>query len=127
MPDYFPGASFTYSAAGSNTLVQVTPDPATLYQISLSQFGGSMGYLQIYNNGTGDAGAGTPDFVIPLGGTAGGAGGAGTPTVRDVNFGPVGLRMSGGISYLWAAGATGTVAHGVNAILNVVFRGTELT
>ena len=115
------GASFSYSAVGSNTLVQVTSSPAVLYQILVSHSGGSVGYLQIYNNGTADGTAGTPDFAIPIGA---GTSGAEIPGFRNVFYGPVGRGMDGGISYLFAAGATGTVAHGVNATVDLTYRGT---
>ena len=121
MADFANPGTYSYSVAGSNTLTQVTADPTVLYQVSVSQFGGSMGYLQVYNNGTFDAGAGTPTFTIPLNsGTSGG----GTPAFRDVVFGPYGRQMSAGLSYLWAAGAPGTVAHGVNAVVDLSFRGS---
>lgn len=124
MADFPQGGTYSYDASGTNTISQVTPDPTTLYHISVTNNGGSLGYLQIYNNGTQQAGAGTPDFAIPVhSGTAG----AGTPSFkadRDVVYGPYGRRMDGGLSYLWAAGATGTVAHGVNAIVDITYRGT---
>ena len=113
--------TFSYSINGTNTLTQVVPYPTILYQLSVAQFGGSMGYLQLYNNGTQEAGAGTPDFTVPLNS---GTSGAGTPATRDVTFGPYGRRMNGGLSYLWAAGPTGTVAHGVNCTIYVTYRGT---
>lgn len=121
MADFANPGTYSYSIAGTNTLTQVTADPTVLYQVSVSQFGGSMGYLQIYNNGTFDAGAGTPTFSIPLNS---GTSGAGTPAFRDVVFGPYGRQMSAGLSYLWAAGPTGTVAHGVNALVDVTYRGS---
>ena len=121
MADLREPGTYSYSIAGTNTLTQVTADPTVLYQVGVSQFGGSMGYLQIYNNGTFDSGAGTPAFTIPLNsGTSGG----GTPSFRDVIFGPSGRQMSAGLSYLWAAGGTGTVAHGVNAIVDITYRGS---
>ena len=122
MADIERGGTFSYNSAGSNVPVQVTKDPTTLYHVSMAQSGGSMGYLQIYNNGTQDIGVGTPDFVIPLNS---GTSGAGTPALRDVTFGPYGRRMDGGLSYLWAAGATGTVAHGVNVLLDITYRGSN--
>lgn len=121
MADVPKGGELSYSVAGTNTLTQVTPDPTTLYQVSVSQTGGSVGFLQVYNNGSAAAGAGTPDFVIPLNT---GTSGAGTPSFRDVQFGPYGRQMSGGLSYLWAAGATGTVVHGVNATVDITYRGS---
>ena len=110
------GGTFSYSIAGTNTPTQVTANPTTLFHLSVSQFGGSMGYLQVYNNGSADLGAGTPDFTIPLNS---GTVGAGTPAFRDVAFGPYGRQMDGGISYLWSAGPTGTVVHGVNAVVDI--------
>lgn len=122
MADIPQGGTFNYSIAGTNTLTEVTKDPTTLYGISVAQFGGSMGYLQVYNNGTQQAGAGTPDFIIPLStGTF-----TGTPSSRDINYSPHGRQMNGGLSYLWAAGATGTVAHGVNAMVEFSFRGSNI-
>ena len=121
MADFANPGTYSYNGAGSNTPVQVTANPTVLYQVSVSQTGGSAGFLQLYNNGTFDVGAGTPDFVIPLNS---GTSGAGTPAFRDVVFGPYGRQMSAGLSYLWAAGATGTVAHGVNAVVDIGYRGT---
>ena len=121
MADFANPGTYSYSIAGTNTLTEVTANPTVLYQVSVSQFGGSMGYLQIYNNGTFDAGAGTPTFTIPLNS---GTSGAGTPSFRDVVFGPYGRQMSGGLSYLWSAGPTGTVVHGVNVLVDVTFRGS---
>lgn len=120
------GASFSYSNAGTNTLTQVVDGPCVFYHVSVSHQGGSVGFLQLYNNGTADAGAGTPDMVFAVNsGTAG----AGTPTLmthRDIDLGPFGAAFNGGLSYLWAAGATGTTAHGVNANVTLVYRGTAL-
>ena len=113
--------TFSYSVAGTNTLTQVASYPTVIYHLSLEQNGGSAGFLQIYNNGTQDAGAGTPDFVVSLNS---GTSGAGTPARRDIDYGPYGRRLNGGLSYLWAAGPTGTVAHGVNAVVDVTHRGT---
>lgn len=124
MSDFLSPGTYSYSAVGSNTLIQVTADPTTLYQVSVSHNGGSVGYLQVYNNGSADAGAGTPDFTVAIhAGTAA----AGTPSfeaTRDIVYGPSGRVMSAGLSYLFAAGATGTVAHGVNAIVDITYRGT---
>ena len=118
------GASFSYSVAGTNTLTQVDAGPVTLHHISVSHQGGSVGYLQVYNNASADAGAGTPDFTIAVNsGTAA----AGTPTLmayRDIKYGAYGRQLDGGLSYLWAAGATGTVAHGVNAVVDITYKGT---
>ena len=121
MADIPKGGVLSYSAAGTNTLTQVTANPTTLYYVSVSQTGGSAGFLQVYNNGSADAGVGTPDFVIPLNS---GTSGAATPSFRDVQFGPYGRQLEGGLSYMWAAGATGTVAHGVNATVDLTYRGT---
>ena len=121
MADFANPGTYSYGIAGSNTLVEVTANPTVLYQVSVSNFGGSMGYLQIYNNGTFDSGAGTPTFTIPLNS---GTSGAGTPTFRDIVFGPYGRQMSAGLSYLWAAVTTGTVAHGVNAVVDFGYRGS---
>ena len=121
MADFLVPGTYSYNAAGSNTPVQVADHPTVLYQVSVAQFGGSMGYLQVYNNGSQAIDVGTPNFTIPLNS---GTSGAGTPSFRDVVFGPAGRQMSGGLSYLWAAGATGTVAHGVNVLIDLTYRGT---
>ena len=110
------GGTYSYNAAGSNTLTQVTANPTTLYHISVYQNGGSAGFLQVYNNSSASADAGTPTFVIPVNS---GTSGAGTPAERQVPYGPYGRQMDGGLSYLWAAGPTGTVAHGVNATVDI--------
>lgn len=119
------GAGFSYSNAGSNTLTQVDAGPVTLYSIHVSHQGGSVGFLQFYNNGSADAGAGTPDFALAVNsGTAA----AGTPTLmahRDVVLGAYGVQLDAGLSYLWAAGATGTTAHGVNANVTLTYKGTS--
>ena len=121
MADYPQGGTFHTSIEGTNTLTQVTKDPTILYSLSVAQFGGSMGYLQVYNNGTQQAVAGEPSFIVPLStGTF-----TGTPSTRDISFGPFGRQMDGGLSYLWAAGGTGTVAHGVNAMVDISFKGTR--
>ena len=118
------GASFSYSAAGTNTLIQVDAGPCVLYHISVTNNSGSVGYLQLYNNGSADAGAGTPDFTIAVhSGTAA----AGTPSFaayREVSYGAAGRAMNGGISYLWATGATGTAAQPVNSVVDISYRGT---
>ena len=122
-----PGAQFHYNAVGSNVPTQVTSTPARLYSIHVSQFGGSMGYLQMYNAGTGDVTGGTitpgtnVDWTVTV---PSGTSGAGTPAFRDI-FYPKGIEMSSGISYLWAAGSTGTVAHGVNAVVHFSYQGTR--
>lgn len=116
MPDILEAGTYSYNAAGSNTAVQVTDSPTVLYSVHLAQTGGSMGYLQVYNNGTKNIGAGTPEFTIPL---SSGTSGAGTPAIRDVVFSPSGRKMDSGLSYLWAAGPTGTVAHGVNVLVDI--------
>lgn len=120
------GASYKYDAAGTNTLVQVSKDPVTLYRIDIYNAGGSVGFLQFYDNGTAEASAGTPDFAFPVNsGTAA----AGTPSLmsyRDIDLGPTGIALKGGLSYLWAVGGTGTVAHGVNANLFLSYKGTAL-
>ena len=117
----FPKGVGHYNAAGSNTLVQVSTDPLAIYSISVSNTGGSVGYLQVWNAGTAALTAGTlMDFIVPVfSGTAG----AGTPSYnasRDV-FYPFGRQAKAGLSYMWAAGTTGTVAHGVNAIIDITF------
>lgn len=116
MEPNFRGGTLYYDTAGTNTLKQVTSNPTKLFHISISQNGGSAGFLQVYNNGTADAVAGTPDFTIALGS---GTSGAGTPAFRDINYGEYGRQLNGGLSYLWAAGATGTVAHGVNVTVDI--------
>lgn len=122
MADY-PQASFHYNASGSNTLIQIEAIPVTIYSVSVSQNGGSVGYLQLYNNGTAPLTAGTlMNTTIPVySGTAA----SGTPPnsivpVRDI-FYPQGKHFEKGFSYLWAAGTTGTVSHGVNAIIDITY------
>ena len=127
MADFPLAGSYSYNAVGSNTLVQVTASPTVLYDLHIHQNGGSMGYLQIYNGGTGDPSGGTitagtlMDWVVAV---PSGTSGAGTPTVRDIVYGPFGRAMNGGLSYMWAAGSTGTVAHGVNCVIDITYRGT---
>lgn len=121
MADIFTLTDFHYSIAGSNTLTNVSKDPTAIYQISVYQNGGSAGFLQVYNNGTIDATAGSPDFAVPV---SAGTFGAGTPSSNTITYGPYGRRLSGGLSYLWAAGPTGTVAHGVNCTIDITYRGT---
>ena len=117
-----PIGSTHFNASGSNTLTQVTASPITVYNLSLTQLGGSVGYLQVYGAGTSGITAGTNmTFDVPvISGTAG----AGTPSFkadRDINYYP-GKQLQG-LSYLWAAGSTGTVAHGVNAIIDITYKG----
>ena len=121
MADVALPGTYSYNSAGSNTPVQVAAYPTVLYHLSVEQNGGSAGFLQVYNNGTQQVGAGTPDFVVAL---SSGTSGAGTPARRDVAYGAYGRRLNGGLSYLWAAGPTGTVAHGVNCTIDVTYRGT---
>ena len=118
------GGTYSYSIAGTNTLTQVQPAGALkLLDIHVTNIGGSTGYLQLYNGGSANGSAGTPTFTIPVfSGTAG----AGTPTFpafRDI-FYPQGRQFSTGLSYLWSAGGTGTVAHGANAIVDITYIGT---
>ena len=110
------GGTYSYNVAGTNTLTQVSANPTALYHFSVSHNGGSAGFLQVYDNGSADAGAGTPSFVIAI---SSGTANAGTPSFRDIQYGPFGRQMNGGISYLFAAGPTGTVAHGVNAVVDI--------
>ena len=120
-----PGGTYSYNGGGTNTPTQVTANACILYHVSVSHNGGSVGYLQFYNNGTYDVeGAGgtvigTPDFVVAVhAGTAA----AGTPTfqaARDVVFGPYGRQLNGGLTYLWANAATGTAAFAGNAIVDI--------
>lgn len=125
MPDIAQPGTYYYNGAGSNTPVQVTDAPTAVYQISVGQNGGSAGFLQVYNNGTynvqgaGGTVIGTPDFVVPV---ASGTSGAGTPAVQTISYAPYGRVLDGGLSFIWSAGATGTVAHGVNAIINIDLR-----
>ena len=108
---YDEAGTYYYTNAGTNTLTQVTANPTYLYHLSVANTGGSVGYLHVYNNGSADAGAGTPDLTFPVpGGTAD----------REIDF-PNGIRLDGGCSILWAVGATGTVAHGANANVNAGF------
>lgn len=119
MPDFLSPGTYSYSIAGTNTLIQVSAKPSILYHVSVSHNGGSAGFLQLYNNGSATASAGTPDFVIPV---SSGTSGAGTPAARDILYGPSGRELTAGLSYLWAAGPTGTVAHGVNAIVDITHK-----
>lgn len=116
-PNTTPAGKFTYSAVGSNTKVEVSNEPTVIFNISIEQNGGSAGFLQLYNNGTGDITAGVaPTLVYAVGA---GTFTAGTPAYRDISY-PGGLGFNQGLSYLWAAGPTGTVSHGVNAALTIV-------
>ena len=116
-PNTTPAGKFTYSAAGTNTIVQVTDEPTVIFNISIEQFGGSAGYLQLYNNGTNAVTAGNaPTLAYAV---AAGTFTAGTPATRDLIF-PGGLGFNQGLSYLWTAGPTGTVAHGVNASVIII-------
>lgn len=109
------GASFSYSNAGTNTLTQVDAASVNIFFVNAYNTGGSVGYLQLYNNGSADAGAGTPDVTFPVrGGTEG----------ERIYLGPYGMQFDGGLSYLWAVGATGTAAHGVNLNVTIVYKGT---
>ena len=116
------GGTYSYSIAGTNTPTQVTANPTTLYHIVVSHNGGSAGFLQIYNNGTnqvqgpGGTEIGTPAFAIPVNS---GTSGAGTPGLREITYGPFGRQMDAGLSYLWSAGPTGTVVHGVNCTVDI--------
>lgn len=121
MADYLSPGTFTYTRAGSNTLVQVTGTPTILYHVSVSHQGGSVGFLQLYNSGTAAAGAGTPDFVIAVDSGTTIAANPSFQAARDVVFGPAGRSLQG-LSYLWAAGGTGTVAHGVNAVVDITYK-----
>lgn len=115
-PNSTPANKFTYSTVGSNTKVQISDNPTVVYNISIEHNGGSAGFLQVYNNGTEAVTAGnSPTLVYAVGA---GTFTAGTPAARDLTF-PGGLGFNQGLSYLWAAGPTGTVAHGVNA--SVIF------
>lgn len=102
-----------YNIAGTNTLTQVSTSAVTIYSLHIEQNGGSAGFLQLYDGGSaGAAGsAGTPQVAFAV---SSGTSGAGTPSIGRDTF-PAGLHFGNGLSYLWAAGATGTVAHGVNA------------
>ena len=124
MPINDEGATFHYSLAGTNTPTQVQPSPVTLYQLNVTNIGAVTGYLQVYNNGSADLGAGTPDFVIPVPPNV--ATSSGTVGYRPLDFGSNGLKLSGGLSYLWAAGATGTVAIATNASVFAVYKGTAI-
>ena len=115
---------YSYNAAGTNTFTQVTANPTVLYHVSVSHNGGSVGYLQIYDNGTQQAGAGTPDFAIAVHSGTAAAGPPSFEATRDISYGAYGRRMNGGLSYLWAAGATGTAAHGANAVVDITYRGS---
>lgn len=122
MSDFIVPGTFNYSRVGSNTLVQVSGTPTTLYHISVSHQGGSIGFLQIYNNGSASATAGSPDFVIAVDSGTTIASNPSFQAARDIVYGPAGRGLSNGLSYLWAAGGTGTVAHGVNAIVDITYR-----
>ena len=99
-----------YDSAGTNTIKQIAGTGVTVFSIYASQTGGSAGWLQIYNNGTSQTTSGAPDlaFAIPTGTFIG------TPSIHQFTF-PGGMHLNKGLSYLWADGPTGTVAHGVNA------------
>lgn len=122
MSIYDEGADFHYSASGTNTPTQVNKSPVTLYSLNVTNIGAVTGYLQVYNNGSADLGAGTPDFVFPVPPNV--ATSSGTVSSRPVDMGPYGLKLSGGLSYLWAAGATGTVAIATNASVFLTYKGT---
>jgi hypothetical protein len=120
------GGTYSYSTVGTNTLTQVSAVGAVkLLDIHVSHVGGSVGYLQFYNGGSANGSAGTPTFAVAVfSGTAG----AGTPSFnasRDLAY-PQGRQFNTGLSYLWAAGPTGTVAHGVNAIVDITYVGPVL-
>jgi len=110
-PNDWQGASYYYSAAGTNTVTQVSAGPVTLYSIDVTATGAA-GYLQLYDSASADAGAGTPDVVIPCLGTS----------VRHVDFGPHGAEFKGGLSHLWGTAATGTAVHGVNASITITYK-----
>lgn len=112
--------TYHLSFVGSNTPTQVTAKPTILYSLSVAHNGGSAGYLQVYDNGTGAITAGTNmqmSFAVASGTFA-----AGTPAQISKDFGPNGVAMNGGLSYLWATGTTGTVAHETNAVINIVYK-----
>lgn len=120
------GGTYSYSNAGTNTLIQVEAKGAVkLLDIHVTNPGGSIGYLQIYNGGSANGSAGTPTYTIPVNsGTAA----TGTPSFasfRDIVY-PQGRQFNNGLSYLWAAGGTGTVAHGVNAVIDIGYVGPNL-
>lgn len=108
-----PGAQYHYNGAGTNTLTNVSAQEVNLYAIDVQALG-SPGYLQVYDNGSTEAGAGTPDLVFRVGELGS----------RNIQFGPAGARLKGGLSYHWGTAATGTAAVAGNAIVNIVYQGT---
>ena len=102
-----------YDSAGTNTIKEASSSAVTVYSLRVEQFGGSAGWIQLYGASSDVAGGsvGTPTvaFAVPSG-----TSGAGTPSSTSLTF-PAGMHFVNGLSYLWAAGAGGTVAHGVNA------------
>lgn len=122
MSIYDEGATYYYSAAGTNTVTQVSASPVTLYNIDVTNIGAVTGYLQVYDNASADIGAGTPDFVIPVPPNVSTT--SGTVSYRQRDYGRNGIKLSGGLSYLWANAATGTTAIATNAIVNISYKGT---
>lgn len=108
------GAGYYYSGAGTNTLANVSSYEAQLYNIEVTALG-SPGYLQVYNNSSTEAGAGTPDMVFYVGELA----------TRSIPFGPVGTRLKGGLSYLWGTAASGTAVNAGNIAVNIIYQGTS--
>ena len=122
MSIYEEPSSFHYSAAGTNTPTQVANSPVTLFRVNVANLGGSTGFLQIYNNGSADLGAGTPDLTIPVPPNVSTT--SGTVQTKDRDYGSYGLKLSGGLSYLWANAATGTVVMATNAVVDIAYKGT---
>lgn len=122
MTDYINSGTWNFNRNGSNTLTQVSGTPTVLYHLSVSHQGGSIGFLQLYNNGSATAGAGTPDFVIAVDSGTTVASSPSFQASRDIIYGPSGRGLNQGLSYLWSATGTGTVAHGVNAIVDITYR-----
>ena len=97
--------------------VILATDQALEYEHCVLAFGSDAAHYDV--EGAGGTVIGTPDFVVAVhAGTAA----AGTPTfqaARDIVFGPYGRQLNGGLTYLWANAATGTVAFTGNAIVDI--------
>lgn len=126
MSIYDEGASYFYSAAGTNTPTQVSDSPVTLYSANVTNISAGAGYLQIYDNGTATiaagTSAGTPQLVIPVPSNVSTT--SGTVATKERNFGANGVKLSGGLSFIWSSGATGTTALSGNAIVDFAYKGT---
>lgn len=126
MSIYDEGATYYYTAAGTNTPTEVSDSPVTLFSIGVSNVGGASGYLQLYDNGTATIAAGTtigtPQLVIPVPANVSTTSGTVQYRVRD--WGDHGIKFNGGLTLLWANGVTGTAAVSGNAIVDIAYKGT---